>query len=309
MSYPTTVVPATEVIPVESKRDVFVNKKRIWDPSKGYQRAIFGGHLLGQSVRAAEQTVPDAYDVHSLQSVFLKAGDARNEVFYHVERVLDGRTLSSRLVRAVQGDVVIFVATIGFQRGGGGGQLAPPAGGSLSYQRPVPEWAKVVDPGDESLISSRDMLAITGFPRSLIDNFHHPFEWRYLPPEPTADPTEFRTRSVFRSFPLDTDQRQVHLAAMAWTSDVFLIYTSNLANPAKFPVGMENVAIETSVNHSVWFHSPSSRIDEWIACERRTTWGADGRVLIYQTWWSKEDGRLILSCVQEALLRLKTANL
>lgn len=27
MSYPTTVVPATEVIPVESKRDVFVNKK------------------------------------------------------------------------------------------------------------------------------------------------------------------------------------------------------------------------------------------------------------------------------------------
>ncbi|ETS84209.1 hypothetical protein PFICI_02234 [Pestalotiopsis fici W106-1] len=305
MADPATVIPATEVVPVESKKDVFKNKKQIWDPSKEYQRAIFGGHLLGQSVRAAEQTVPDVYDVHSLQSTFLKAGDASIDVFYHVDRVLDGRTLSSRLVRAMQGDVVIYVATIGFQR-----RAAQPAptGGALSYHEPAPAWVKSVDPEDKNLISSRDMLGITGFPQYLIDGFHHPFEWKYLPLEP-AEPTEFRSRSIFRSFPLNTAERQAHLAAMAWTSDVFLIYTANLANPAKFPVGMGNVTIETSVNHSVWFHSPSTRIDEWVACERRTSWGADGRVLIYQTWWSKEDGRLILSCVQEALLRLKTANL
>ncbi|KAM0812036.1 putative Acyl-CoA thioesterase II [Seiridium cardinale] len=300
------VEPLIEVVPVECKQDVFTNKKEIWDASKGYQRSIYGGHLLGQSVSAAKQTVPAAFDVHSLQSAFLRPGDGKFNVYYHVERVMDGRTLASRLVRAMQGELVIFVATIGFHRHS---DQPTPTGGALKYQEPMPDWALSVQPNDKSLKAHHEMLIETGFPEEVVRTVRLPFEWGHLPAESTKDPTEFRERSFLRSESLSTDDRGTHLAALAWVSDAFLIYTANLANPTKFPLGMAGVAIETSVNHSVWFHLPSAKIDAWLACERRTSWGADGRVLIYQTWWNRADGQIVLSCVQEALLRLKNAQL
>ncbi|KAH6653788.1 thioesterase-like superfamily-domain-containing protein [Truncatella angustata] len=307
MTDKATVEFAIDVVAIVSCQDIFRNGKPFEDRSQGQARSIFGGHLLGQSVSAAQQTLPSTFDVHSVQSTFLRPGHSSIDVEYHVERIMDGRTLASRLVRAKQGGAVIYVATIGFQRHAD--QLDQVAT-VLRYEAPMPDWAKMTEPDDKSLTSTHDLLVIdTGFPKDLVGAFVNPFDWFHLPIERRQDPTEVCARSFLRSTPLSTDNSAVHLASFAWLSDVFLIYTANWANPNKFPLGMAGVSIETTVNHSVWFHLPSARIDNWLACERKTSWGADGRVLIQQSLWNKADGQLVMTCVQEALLRLKRANL
>lgn len=153
------------------------------------------------------------------------------------------------------------------------------------------------------------MLEDTGFPEQLIKIFKSPLESWHLPVEMRQNPTDFRERSIFRSFKLTTGDRAIHLAAFAWTTDVFLLYTANLAYPSRFPMGMGSATIATSINHSVWFHDPDAKIDEWMVNERRTSWGADGRVLIHQTVWNQETGRLVLTCIQEGFIRMKNGNL
>lgn len=60
-----------------------------------------------------------------------------------------------------------------------------------------------------------------------------------------------------------------------------------------------------SLDHSIYFHSPRDfRADEWMLAEAETPWAGDGRGLVMQRIFSK-DGKLIASCVQEGVVRLK----
>jgi acyl-CoA thioesterase II len=67
--------------------------------------------------------------------------------------------------------------------------------------------------------------------------------------------------------------------------------------------------VQTSVNHSVLFHEPAARADEWMVSERSASWAADGRVLVEQRFWSRDTGRLVLTCWQEGLVRVNKASL
>jgi acyl-CoA thioesterase-2 len=78
-------------------------------------RALFGGQVLGQSIAAAYKTVEEERIIHSLHSYFLLPGDAQKPVIYDIENVRDGRSFSSRRVKAIQNGRTIFVMTASFQ--------------------------------------------------------------------------------------------------------------------------------------------------------------------------------------------------
>jgi acyl-CoA thioesterase-2 len=78
-------------------------------------RALFGGQVLGQSIAAAYKTVEDGRIIHSLHSYFLLPGDAQKPVIYDIENVRDGRSFSSRRVKAIQSGRTIFIMTASFQ--------------------------------------------------------------------------------------------------------------------------------------------------------------------------------------------------
>ena len=279
-------------------------------------RSVFGGYLLGQCVAAAQQTVPDTHDVHSLQSTFLLPGNPNEKIAYHVERLSDGRSFSSRLVRAIQGGAVVhFTALVGFQKRSAEDVAAAAAAAApkLSYHEAMPRFGHG-DPEDVDADSAQACLVEGGYPRDMLDLWRDPFQWRILPrdrqigqPDAAAaslDPPRFRMQSFVRVHPSTLTAeapRATHLALLAFLSDLFLIYTANLATAR--PVTA--FSIETTMNHTVWFHAPDVRLDGWLACERDTSWADDGRVLIRQRLWRRSDGRLVMSCVQEALVRLQ----
>ncbi|KAF2104108.1 Thioesterase/thiol ester dehydrase-isomerase [Rhizodiscina lignyota] len=72
-------------------------------------------------------------------------------------------------------------------------------------------------------------------------------------------------------------------------------------NVAKRP----EIGMMVSLDHTIYFHNPRDfRADDWIFTEMDSPWAGDGRGLVMQRMWTKE-GKLIATCVQEGVVRLK----
>ena len=78
-------------------------------------RALFGGQVLGQALAAAQLTLPEGRITHSFHSYFLLPGDANKPVIFDVENVRDGRSFSTRRIKAIQNGRNIFYMTASFQ--------------------------------------------------------------------------------------------------------------------------------------------------------------------------------------------------
>lgn len=302
-------------------------------------RSVFGGCLIGQAIAAAQETVPAGFDVHMVQCNFQAPGDQRRLIAYGVERISDGRSFVTRLVRATQaqggeGEGVpagtpslppaLFLATVSFQRGEPDGAAAA----QLQYAPPLPPATARGPPARLDPRSLERAIASGGVPTALAATMDRlsPFDWQTVErstdtdadadddddaPNANADgagdPTRVRLRSLVRArTPVPaTAPAAVHQAALGFLSDLMFLHTSNLATGRP----MADFAIQTTMNHATWFHEPAARVDDWLVCERSSSWGRHGRVLVHQRFWRLRDGRLVMSSVQEGLARFKRPSL
>jgi acyl-CoA thioesterase II len=91
-------------------RDIFTGLCHAGAPLRAY-----GGQIAAQSLMAAGATVEgDTRQVHSLHGYFLRPGRSSDQITYLVERPRDGRSFSTRIVRAVQHGETIFMMTASF---------------------------------------------------------------------------------------------------------------------------------------------------------------------------------------------------
>src|SRR5690554_1771791 len=77
---------------------------------------IFGGQVLAQSLVAARRTVEEDRPAHSVHGYFMLEGDLSVPVVYFVDRIRDGKSFSTRTVRAIQHGQAIFAMTASFHR-------------------------------------------------------------------------------------------------------------------------------------------------------------------------------------------------
>ncbi|KAH8678238.1 thioesterase-like superfamily-domain-containing protein [Xylariales sp. PMI_506] len=291
--------------------DVFVNAHPTW---KLPGNTVFGGFLLGHCVSAAHETIDPAMEAHSLQAVFLSIGDSRKPLVYKVERVADNRSFATRVVKCVQGEATVFIATVGYQkRASAGARTAP----MLRYSVPMPDMGGLGpdEVAESSAAVQRDMQLRMGFTEYHIANGpFDPFEWRPLATERTAaaDPSQFRLRAFIRAPKATTPPisgsaggHGAHQAALAFLTDSWLLSFSSLACPEVIGERSENLTMRVTLNHAIQFHDAQAPVDEWMVMERESSWAAGGRILISQRVWSWRDGSLILSSTQEGLVRLR----
>ena len=89
-----------------------VNRFRGRSPQVTWQR-VFGGQVIGQALVAACRTVDvKARPPHSLHAYFLLAGDPKVPIIYDVERVRDGKSFTTRRVKAIQHGEPIFLMSV-----------------------------------------------------------------------------------------------------------------------------------------------------------------------------------------------------
>ena len=106
---------------------------------------VFGGQVAGQALVAAGRTVEPERAVHSLHSYFLRPGDPQVPIVFDVERVRDGRSFTTRRVRAVQHGEVIFTLGASFQLPQPGVEHAEPAPTGVPAPEDLPdlgEWLR-----------------------------------------------------------------------------------------------------------------------------------------------------------------------
>jgi acyl-CoA thioesterase-2 len=272
-----------------------VNLFRGRSPQVGWQR-VFGGQVIAQALTAACQTVDVvSRPPHSLHGYFILPGDPKVPIVYDVERVRDGRSFSTRRVKAIQHGRAIFVMSVSFHGDEPG----------LVHQATMP-----VVPGPEDLPTENEIkervLPLMPDPVRRYYERERPIELRpveysrYL-----GEKLEHGRYNVWiRTTGELPDEAPIHHCVLAYASDMLLL------DSALVPHGrtvFEPSIMGASLDHALWFHRPF-RADEWLlyAQDSPNLAGSRGfcRGLIFA-----RDGRLIASVAQEGLLRERRADL
>lgn len=255
------------------------------------QSSIFGGLVAGQALMAASRTVPEQRPVHSLHAYFLRPGDFRVPIIYDVDRIRDGKSFTTRRVKAIQHGRAIFSLAASFQVEEEG----------VEHQSDMPEV-----PGPEGLESDEEQRHVVAhrIPEKFREAFlqDRPVEFRAIKPENPfeAEPQSPVRQSWFR-IPgrLDVDEA-MNRAILTFCSDFGLLGTGMLPHGMNF---FQPQVQSASIDHAMWFHRPF-RADEWLLyhCHSPSTGGARGVNFgsIY-----RQDGTLVASVAQEGLMRLR----
>jgi acyl-CoA thioesterase-2 len=229
---------------------------------------LFGGHVAAQALAAAAATVDLGRIPHALHGSFLRVGKSSLPVRYSVERTRDGRSFSTRRVVAAQRDVV-FEMTAAFH--------TPEPG--IDWHREIPA---VPSPSELPSLPPRVNAPSTGF-----------FEIRPLVPTDgpfSPPPYWIRAREPIGDDPVAAT------CVLTFMSDMGVVAAARAPLP-------DPPTAAVSLNHAVWFHRPFAA-HQWhlFSAEPATNHGALGLVA---GSFRREDGTLIATIMQEALLRTR----
>jgi acyl-CoA thioesterase-2 len=259
-------------------------------PNVDLQR-VFGGQVAGQALVAAGRTVPADRPVHSLHSYFIRPGDPAVPIVYTVDRVRDGRSFATRRVVAIQHGLPIFALSASFQLQQGG----------VDHQVTMPDvpWPDELPALSEQFDDTELMSLMNRIPR--------PFDVRYVDDPPWArrktGPRPFGPHRIWlRADGHLPDDPLLHVCAATFASDLNLLDTILIHHglmPRFDPI------VTASLDHAMWFHRPF-RADEWFLYEMTSPSASGGRGLAEGRMFTL-DGRLVVSVVQEGMLRVPDA--
>jgi len=267
------------------ERDIFRGQSPAGD---GRQR-VFGGQVAGQALVAAGRTVPEDRQVHSLHAYFIRPGDPAVPLIYIVERVRDGKSFTTRRVTTVQHGKTIFTLSASFHR--------PERG--LEHADPMPD----VPGPDEVEPTAERLRRLYGLPDDQVARAEGPIDIRHVGPltaEAARDPSLATSRNVvwLRANGELPDDPLLHVCLMTYASDMTLLDTVLLAHGLAWEEGL---VVGASLDHAMWFHRPF-RADRWLLYVQDSPTASDARGLARGEMYT-EDGQLVVSVVQEGLLR------
>jgi acyl-CoA thioesterase-2 len=246
-------------------------------------RNLFGGHILGQALRAAGNTCDDR-SVHSLHAYFIRGGDPRQPIHYNVERIRDGNSFSVRRVTASQNDKTILTLATSFQVEEAGFEhqatmpdVPPPE--SLTIHR---DSTRTVSEDDDQITSDRAIEIRHVDP---LDHFHPEIR-------PPSQCTWFRAVGAI------ADQQSLHRCLLAYASDFGLMATCMRPHGVTY---YQPSMVTASLDHAMWFYQ-DVRLDEWLLYVCESPAAGHGRGINHGNIF-RRDGTLVACVAQEGLFR------
>jgi acyl-CoA thioesterase-2 len=231
---------------------------------------VFGGQLLGQFIGAAQLTCPDK-TVKSLHAVFAREGRAAEPVRYPSTRQHQGRSFASLTITAHQTRGVLASSSVSMH--------AVEDGPEHQDREPVPALLGEKHRAELDLIPwetrcADDLNAVTAGPP--------------------------RLELWMRTPPVDGD---LAFALTAYASDLTPIGTALRPLEGFNHSGNGTLFTSAVTSHTVWFHRPL-RTDRWLLLRQHSPVLAHGRCFGRGDVLT-EDGTLVASYAQEALLRFR----
>lgn len=250
---------------------------------------VYGGQVIGQSLSAAQQTVDPERHLHSFHSYFLLPGNPEKPIIYDVETLRDGRSFSTRRVKAIQNGRPIFYLTASYQADEQG----------FEHQATMPNVV-----GPEGLASESDLVESVAqyLPPKIVEMFGNkrPIEVRPVtvinPLKPMiAEPKQYLWIKTNGEMP---DELSIHQYMLAYASDWGFLTTS--LHPHGVTLFSPNMQVAT-IDHSMWFHRPF-KVDEWLLYVIESPSASGSRGIVRGEIYNQQ-GQLVASAVQEGLIR------
>jgi acyl-CoA thioesterase-2 len=253
---------------------------------------VYGGQLVAQALVAAGSTV-SGRPPHSLHAAFVKAGTPGCSLELVVDRVRDGRSMSTRQVTVLEEGKPLLVAIVSFHDGSPEPDVTAPAPPATPPEE-VPllqHWAREL-PAD-----------IRQYGRHWIDQ-PPPVEMRIgQAPSFLGGSSRNATRSHWMRVPRPVgDDSLLHAALLAYASDFFLMDMVFRAHPGVAGPGRLN---GFSLDHAIWLHRPV-RFDQWHLHTQESLAIVGDRGLAHGAIHDAA-GRLAATVMQEVLVLPVTA--
>jgi acyl-CoA thioesterase II len=253
---------------------------------------VFGGQMIAQALLAAGTTVAGK-DPQSLHAYFVAAGNSGRPIDVDVDRVRDGRSMSTRRVTLTQDERPLLVAIASFDARADGPEVPAPPPPTL---------------GPDELPLLQDLLRdaapeLRAFTRSWLEP-PPPIEFRIgEAPHYMGGPPGTGPRSHWMRVPRGIgDDPGLHAALLAYASDYLLVDAVYRSYPGRVtPLTF----VGSSVDHAIWFHRPV-RFDRWHLHTQEML-AFSGRRGLVRGMIHDADGRLVVTVMQEVLVRPMSA--
>jgi acyl-CoA thioesterase-2 len=249
-------------------------------------------HLTSQmpsaAVAAACRTV-EGRAPHSLHGYFVLPGDPKIPIIYEVERIRDGRSFTTRSVKAIQHGRVIFMLLASFQVAETG----------LSHRIAMPDVPHPDQLPNEQDIRDRVLPRMPDPVRQYFER-ERPIEIRPVEFERymSHKPMEPRFNVWIRATAPLPDDPAIHQCVLAYASDMTLLDTTLVPHGRTV---FEKTIQAASLDHALWLHEPF-RADEWLLYSQDTPFTGGHRGFARGSIFT-QDGRLVASVAQEGLIR------
>ena len=294
------------LIKILTLEELDLNLYRGYSPVFPRYGRVYGGQTVAQALIAAGKTVPPQYIVHSLHSYFIRPGSDDLPILYQVDRARDGQSFCTRRIAGIQRGKVIFTMEVSFQI------LEP----GLSHQYIAPKVPMPDDVEDWNVVRHRyanDQRFVPSFRKLARVALQLPFQMdlrrispsnmdEFLTPnQPARQYMWMRVRGKLGS------NNTIHQTALAYMSDFALLETSVIAHATHWASATKSGGQKiqpASLDHSMWFHDHAIRADEWLLYECESPAASGGRGFNIGRFYTL-DGKLIVSCAQEGLIRVK----
>lgn len=249
---------------------------------------VFGGQTVAQALLAACATV-SSQEPHSLHAYFVEAGTPDEPLELAVERVRDGRSVSTRRVSVLQGSRQLLVAIASFHTNDDEPSVfepAPPVAAPEAMPR-LQAWVHEL-PADRR---ARSMTWVDSPP---------PLDLRIgEPPNFLGGPSVAGPRSHWMRLPRDVgDDPRLHSALLAYASDYLLLDMAFRSHPVSF---WDASFVGFSLDHVIWLHRPV-RFDRWHLHTQETV-ALTGHRALARGAIHDADGTLVATTAQEVLVR------
>ncbi|EYC18315.1 hypothetical protein Y032_0028g1792 [Ancylostoma ceylanicum] len=267
---------------------------------------IYGGQVVAHALKSATETVDSSLSPHSTHCYFVKAGAVSEPVDFHVERIRNGRSFATRLVRAMQNNEILFTSQVSFQREEGSKmehqcKIEMPKGPDGLHSARNLMKNTLEESRNEDMTTAKLFMAykLAEFPPT----FHRIFEARpvnqniYKPDlnGPLHSPTYHLWVKPVLNVGSDS---LLHQYMAAYISDSTMVETAILPHIARgFFVGMA-----FSLDHCIWFHRTKFDMNDWMLWEQESDFAGHSRTHTRARLWTR-DGKLVMTAVQEGVAR------
>ena len=257
----------------------------------GFKR-IFGGQVMAQTLIAAYKTIDVKHFAHSFHSYFLRPGQMKKPITFTVDRIRDGKSFSTRTVKAIQDGEAIFNSSISFQKEEKG----------LEHQIKMPDVPKPEDLKSE-IENRRALLEKLNMDEGDMPMFLKQREIEMRPVEvqdyfnPKKLPPYKNTWiKAEGKLPKDLISQQ---AFLLYISDMGLLAAANNSVGVNF---LTKNFQNASLDHAMWFHRKID-LNDWFLYSIDSPITRNARGFSRGSIFSKT-GDLVASCTQEGLIRL-----